>query len=73
MKLPKGGEKGGRKVISGLRKMDICPQCREEHKIQRGSILKIGMKFSKKKTNGKMAENLTLWEGAGWIRAGRAC
>ena len=39
--------------ISGLRNMDIFPQSLGEHKIPRGSILKIGMKFSKKKTNGK--------------------
>ena len=54
MKLPEGGENGGRKMISGLKNMDIRPQCLGEHKIQRGSILKIGMKFSKKKTNGKL-------------------
>ena len=53
MKLPEGGENGGNKMISGLRKVDIHPQCLGDHKIQRCSILKIGMKFSKKKTNGK--------------------
>ena len=52
-KLSEGGENGGRKMISGIRNMDICPQCLGEHKIQRGSILKIGKKFTKKKTNGK--------------------
>ena len=51
MKSPKGRENVGRKMISGLR--NIRPQCLGEHKIQRGSILKIGMKFSKKKTNGQ--------------------
>ena len=51
-KLHEGGENGGRKMISGLRNVDICPQCLGEHKIQRSSILKIGM-FSRKKTNGK--------------------
>ena len=53
MKFPKGKENGRRKMMSSLRNLDICPQCLGEHKIQRGSILKIGMKFSKKKTNGK--------------------
>ena len=36
-----------------LEKQGICPQYPEEYKIQRGSILKIWMKFSKKKTSGK--------------------
>ena len=54
MKLPKGGENGGRKMISSLRNMDIRPQCLVDHKIQRGSILKTGMRFSKKKTNFKL-------------------
>ena len=53
MKVPKGRENGGTKMISGLKNVDIRPQCFGEYKIQRGSILKIGMKFSRKKTNGK--------------------
>ena len=51
--VAEGGEKSGRKMIFGLRNMDICLQCLREYKIQRGSFLKIGKKFSKKKTNGK--------------------
>ena len=41
------------KTISGQRNGDIRPQYPREYKIQRDSILKIGMKFSKKKTSGK--------------------
>ena len=61
MKLPKGGENGRRKMISETRNVDICPQCLGEHKIQRGSILKIGKKFTKKKTNGK--QQIMLYSG----------
>ena len=53
MKLPKGGENSRRRMTSGLRNLDIRPQCLGEYKIQRGSILMIGMKFSRKKMNGK--------------------
>ena len=53
MKSTEGGENGERKMISSLRNMNIRPQCFGEHKIQRGSILKNGMKFSKKNMNGK--------------------
>ena len=53
MKSPEGGENGGRKITSGLRNVEIRPQYLGEYKIQRDSILKIGMKFSRKKTNGK--------------------
>ena len=42
----------GRKMISDLRNMYIHPKYLEGHKIQRGSILNIGLKFSRKKTNG---------------------
>ena len=41
------------KTISGQRNGDIRPQYPREYKIQRDSILKIGMKFSKKKLSGK--------------------
>ena len=50
---PEGGENGRRKMTSCLRNVDIRPQYLGEYKIQRDSILKIGMKFSRKKTNGK--------------------
>ena len=40
-------------MISDLRNIYICPQPLKVHKIQRGSILKIAMKFNRKKTNGK--------------------
>ena len=57
MKFSEGGknseENGGRKMIYGLRNLDIRPECLRGHKIQSGSILKIKIKFSKKKTNGK--------------------
>ena len=53
MKSPEGGENSGRKMTSSLRNVDICPQYLEEYKTLRDSILKIGMKFSRKKTNGK--------------------
>ena len=53
MKSPEGGENGRRKTISSQRNGDICPPYPSAYKIQRDSILKIGMKFSKKKTNGK--------------------
>ena len=53
MKSPDGGENGGRKTISGWRNGDIHPQYPGDYKIQRDSILKIGIKFSKKKTSGK--------------------
>ena len=53
MKSQDGGENRGRKTISGRRNRDICPQYPREYKIQRDSILKIGTKFSKKKTSGK--------------------
>ena len=53
MKSPEGGENGGRKITSGLRNVEIRPQYLGEYKIQRNSILKIGMKSSRKKTNGK--------------------
>ena len=45
MKSPEGGENGGRKMTSVLRKVDIRPHYLGECKIQRDSILKIGMKF----------------------------
>ena len=35
------------------KKVCICPQDLRGHTIQRGYIRKIGMKFSRKKTNGK--------------------
>ena len=53
MKSPEGGEKGGRKRTSGRRNGNIPPQYPREYKIQRDSILKIGMKFGKKKTSDK--------------------
>ena len=53
MKSPKGGENSRRKMISYLRNVEIRPQCLGEYKIQMDSILKIGIKFSRKKTNGK--------------------
>ena len=53
MKSPEGGENDRRKMTSGLRNVDLCPHYLKEYKIQRDSILKIGMKFSRKKTNGK--------------------
>ena len=40
-------------MTSGLRNVDIPPQYLKEYKLQRDSILKIGMTFSRKKTNGK--------------------
>ena len=46
-------ENGGRKMISDLRNKHIRPQCLGGHKTQRASILKIEIKFSRKKTNGK--------------------
>ena len=48
-----GGENGRKKTISALRNMHIRPQCPRGHRIQEDSILKIGMKFSRKKTNGR--------------------
>ena len=54
MKLLWGGEHGGKKMLSDLRNVYIHPQRLGGHKIQRASILKIGMKFSRKKTNGKL-------------------
>ena len=53
MNSPEGGENGRRKTISGRRNGNIRPQYPEEYKIQKDSILKIGMKFNKKKTSGK--------------------
>ena len=53
MKSPEGGESGGRKMTSGLRNVDIRLQYLREYKIQRASILKIGIKVNRKKTNGK--------------------
>ena len=48
------GENGRRrKMISDLRNLYIRPKLLGGHKIQRGSLLKIGMKFSRKKVNGK--------------------
>ena len=52
MKSPECRENGGRKMTSCLRNVDIRPQYLGEYKIQRDSILKIEMKFSRKKTNG---------------------
>ena len=51
--VARGGEKGGKKMISALRNVHICPQCHREHGIQRDSTLKIGVKYSRKKMNGK--------------------
>ena len=42
-----GGENSRSKMISNLRNRYIGPQCLGGHKIPRGSILKIGMKFSR--------------------------
>ena len=53
MKLPWGVEKGGRKMISDLKNVYIRPKPLGGHKIQRGSVLKVGMKFTRQKTNGK--------------------
>ena len=53
MKSPKNGENGRRKMTSGLRNVDTQPQFLVGYKIQRDSTLKIGMKFSRKKMNGK--------------------
>ena len=47
------GENDTRNMKSALRNVPICPQCHGEHGIRRDSILKIGMKFSRKKTNGR--------------------
>ena len=47
------GENGRKKMISTLRNLHIRPECHGEHKIQRDSILKIGMKFNRKKMNGR--------------------
>ena len=52
-KSPVGGENDERKITSCLRNVDIPPQYLGEYKIQRDSILKIGMKFSGKMSNGK--------------------
>ena len=52
MKSPEGGEKGGKKMTYGLRNMDFLLQYLGEFNIQSDSILKIGMKFSRKKMNG---------------------
>ena len=41
MKLPEGGENSRRKIISGLRDMDIQPQCLEKYKIQRGLLQRL--------------------------------
>ena len=48
-----GRENDRRKMISDLRNMCTHPQHLRGHTIQRGYIQKIGMKFSRKKTNGK--------------------
>ena len=53
MKSPEGKENSRRKTTSGQRNSDICPQYLGDYKIQRDSILKIGMKFSRKKTSVK--------------------
>ena len=60
MKLPWGGENGRRKMISNLRNVYIRPQRLGGHKIKRDSILKIGMKFSRKKKNGKRQRILQM-------------
>ena len=54
MKSPEAGENGRRKTISGQRNGDFCPQYPGEYTFQRDPILKIGIKFSKKKTSGKL-------------------
>ena len=53
MKSPGGGENGRRKMICDLRNVYIRPQRLRGHKIKRGSILRMGMKFSRKKMNSK--------------------
>ena len=64
MKSPEGIENSGRKRTSGLRNMDILPQYLGKYKIQRDSILIIGMRFSRKKTNGKC--QISGKESHGW-------
>ena len=53
MKSPKGGENEGRKMISGRRNEDTHLQYHRGYKIQKDSILKMGMKTSKRKRSGK--------------------
>ena len=61
MKSLEGKENSRRKMTSGLRNVDIGPQYLGEYKIQRDSILKIGIKFSRKKTNGKRQRISCRW------------
>ena len=51
-------------VAWGRRNVDIRPQYLGEYKIQKDSFLKIGMKFSRKKTNGK--HQISGNESYGW-------
>ena len=46
-----------RQMISALRHVHIRPQCHREYRIQRDSILKIGMKLYRKKMNGRRQIN----------------
>ena len=51
--ISRGQKKRRKEDNIGPEKHDICPQYPREYKIQRDSILKIGMKFSRKRISGK--------------------